>query len=198
MIIVKNAIYDTFQSDFPGHFRLSSTKSKQQLLARLILSDTKNTPMVELAKRAGYRSHKLFSLLRSIESGIVTSHPGRKPRYHGRLLKLQEKIDAYLAAHESRPMLDAHGNNLYDRNGNYVMSSKHPTMTGLALACGYSTSGSLARAARQKGEIGFMLTRARTRVLEAYEQDLQRPNCRGAIFVLSHMDGWKTSSSKSG
>lgn len=196
MEIVKNSIAAISQCDFSGHFRSSATKSKQQLLARLILSDTKNTPMVELAKRAGYRSHKLFSLLRSIESGVVSSRPGRKPRYHGRLAELEVIIDAYFSENESKPMLDVHGNYRVDRKGNLLMTPKHPTMTGLALVCGYSTSGSLARAAKQKGALGCMLTRARTRVLDAYEQDLYRPNCRGAIFVLAHMEGWKINTGK--
>ena len=196
MIIVKNPICDTSQSDISGHFRLSSTESKQLLLARLILSDTKNTPMVELAKKAGYRSHKLFSLLRSIESGVVSSRPGRKPQYHGRLAELEDKIEAYFSDNESKPMLDVHGNYRFDRKGNILMTPKHPTMTGLALVCGYSTSGSLARAAKQEGALGCMLTRARTRVLEAYEQDLYRPNCRGAIFVLLKMEGWKINTEK--
>lgn len=65
----------------------------------------------------------------------------------------------------------------------------YPTVTGLALALGFCDRQSLYDY-ENKEEFSCIIKRARLRVENGYEQQLQRQSVTGAIFALKNM-GWK-------
>lgn len=109
--------------------------------------------------------------------------------------EMQEKIDEYFRACEGRPFTDEDGNVLTDKYGSpIIIGAKPPTVTGLALALGFTSRQALLNY-QAKRQFVDTITRAKSRIEEYTEGRLfDRDGTRGAIFSLSHnFRGWKDS-----
>ena len=116
---------------------------------------------------------------------------GRPPKYKCKE-EIEEKIEAYFKKCEGRVLEDKNGDPILDKWGKPIIVDREvPTITGLALALGFSTRLSLLN---YQGKVEFMntITRAKTMV-EAYtEQRLfDRDGSNGAQFSLrNNFKGW--------
>lgn len=116
---------------------------------------------------------------------------GRPPKYKSKE-EIEEKIDAYFKECEGEVLKDEEGKPVLNRFGNpVIINSKPPTVTGLALALGFTTRLSLLN---YQGKKEFMntITRAKS-MIEAYtEQRLfDRDGTSGAQFSLkNNFKGW--------
>ena len=68
---------------------------------------------------------------------------------------------------------------------------RQPTVTGLALACGYLSVETFNAAIMTGGKVAQVLLRAKSYVIENYEQKLHQPGCQGSMFALENQAGWK-------
>lgn len=104
---------------------------------------------------------------------------------------LQAAIDAYFEDCQGKPLVDDSGNAVTDKYGEPVIIGAHPpTVTGLALALGFSTRQSLLN---YQGRKQFLdtITRAKARCEEYAESRLfDRDGARGAQFSLEHNFRW--------
>lgn len=115
-----------------------------------------------------------------------------RPKMYKTVKEMQEVIDRYFEKCQGRPLLDEDGHVLTDKRGNPVMIGEvPPTITGLALALGFSSRQTLLN---YQGQKGFMdtITRAKSRC-EAYtEQRLfDKDGARGAEFSLKYNYRWE-------
>lgn len=116
---------------------------------------------------------------------------GRPPKYKSKE-EIEEKIDAYFKRCEGEVLKDNNGNTIFNKFGNPVIINQHPpTVTGLALALGFSTRLSLLN---YQGKKEFMntITRAKT-MIEAYAEErlFDRDGSNGAQFSLrNNFKGW--------
>lgn len=116
---------------------------------------------------------------------------GRPPKYKCKE-EIEEKIDAYFKECEGETLKDDEGNTIFDKFGNpVIINQKPPTVTGLALALGFSTRLSLLN---YQGKKEFMntITRAKSMV-EAYTEErlFDREGSNGAQFSLrNNFKGW--------
>lgn len=116
---------------------------------------------------------------------------GRPPKYKNKE-EIQEKIDAYfescegkiLKGEDDKPVLDK-----YDQP--IVVGSKPPTVTGLALALGFTSRQALLNYEAKK-EFLDTITRAKSRVEQYAEERLfDRDGANGAKFSLANnFKGW--------
>lgn len=116
---------------------------------------------------------------------------GRPPKYKNRE-EMQEKIDAYFKACEGVPLI-VDGEVMLDKKGDVILYNKRPpTMTGLALALGFTSRQALLN---YKGKKEFLdaITRARARVEQYTEERLfDKDGANGAKFSLANnFDGWR-------
>lgn len=116
---------------------------------------------------------------------------GRPPKYKSKE-EIEEKIDAYFKQCEGEVLKDNNGNTVFNKFGNPVIINQcPPTVTGLALALGFSTRLSLLN---YQGKKEFMntITRAKT-MIEAYAEErlFDRDGTSGAQFSLrNNFKGW--------
>lgn len=116
---------------------------------------------------------------------------GRPPKYKSKE-EIEEKIDAYFKQCEGEVLKDNNGNTVFNKFGNpVIINQRPPTVTGLALALGFSTRLSLLN---YQGKKEFMntITRAKSRV-EAYAEErlFDRDGTSGAQFSLrNNFKGW--------
>lgn len=121
---------------------------------------------------------------------------GRPLKYKS-VKKMQEVIDKYFESCESRPILDEKGHVLTDKHGNPVMMpGTPPTVTGLALALGFTNRQSLLNY-QERDEFFDTITRAKARVEQYAEERLfDKDGANGAKFSLANnFKGWKESRS---
>lgn len=116
---------------------------------------------------------------------------GRPPKFKSKE-EMQELIDAYFKDCEGKLVLDDEGRAITDKHGNpVIVGSKPLTVTGLALALGFSSRQSLLN---YEGKKEFMdtITRAKARVEEYVESRLfDKDGANGAKFSLSNnFKGW--------
>lgn len=114
------------------------------------------------------------------------------PRYK-RSEEMQCIIDEYFKTCEGRVLTDVNGNVLTDKYGSpIIVGAKPPTVTGLALALGFTSRQALLNYQGKKQFVDT-ITRAKTRVEEYTESRLfDKDGARGAIFSLAHnFKGWK-------
>lgn len=116
---------------------------------------------------------------------------GRPPKYKSKE-EIEEKIDAYFKECEGEVLKDEGGKTVFNKFGNpVIINQKPPTVTGLALALGFTSRLDLLRYQGKK-EFCNTITRAKSMV-EAYaEQRLfDKDGSSGAQFSLrNNFQGW--------
>jgi hypothetical protein len=118
---------------------------------------------------------------------------GRPPKYKTKE-EIEEKIEAYFKKCEGEILKDDNGEPVLNKWGKpVVINCRPPTVTGLALALGFTTRTSLLN---YQGKKEFMdtITRAKT-MIEAYTEErlFDRDGTSGAQFSLRNnfLDGTK-------
>lgn len=117
---------------------------------------------------------------------------GRPPIYRTKE-EIQEKIDLYFKECEGKVLLDDDGHAITDKYGNPVISGmRPPTVTGLALALGFTSRQALLNYQAKK-EFVDTITRAKTRIEQYAEERLfDRDGAAGAKFSLANnFEGWR-------
>lgn len=114
-----------------------------------------------------------------------------RPLKYKTVAELQKAIDQYFEECEGKPLLDDEGEPYLDKRGNpLIVGRKPPTVTGLALALGFTTRQSLLN---YQGRKQFLdtITRAKSRCEEYAEERLyDRDGSKGAQFSLACNFGW--------
>ena len=108
--------------------------------------------------------------------------------------EIQEKIDKYFEECEGKVLEDKDGNPILNKYGGVIiMESKPPTVTGLALALGFTSRQALLNY-QGKEEFVDTITRAKSRVEQYAEERLfDRDGSHGAQFSLrNNFKGWKS------
>lgn len=124
---------------------------------------------------------------------------GRPPKYKS-VEEIEDKIEQYFAICEGEPLLDDEGNQVINKYGYpcWIKAPKPPTVTGLALALGFTTRLSLLN---YQGKKEFMntITRAKSKIEEYAESRLfDRDGSSGAQFSLrNNFRGWNGEQEKS-
>lgn len=125
--------------------------------------------------------------------------PAGAPRMWKSVKAMQKAIDAYFESCEGKPLLDDDGNVMRDKNGvPIILDAKPPTVTGLALALGFTGRKQLIDY-QNRDEFCNTVTRAKARCEEYAESRLyDRDGANGAKFSLGCNFGWNSESEKSG
>ncbi len=114
------------------------------------------------------------------------------PRKYKSVKQMQEAIDAYFSKCEGKPLLDNDGSPVRDKYGvPVIINAKPPTITGLALALGFTGRQALLDY-QARPEFTDTVTRAKARCEEYAEARLyDRDGANGAKFSLSCNFGWR-------
>ncbi len=107
--------------------------------------------------------------------------------------EMQVIIDKYFEDCCGKVLKDDEGNVLTDKYGTpIIVGAKPPTVTGLALALGFTSRQALLNYQGKKQFVDTV-TRAKSRIEEYTEGRLfDRDGAKGAIFSLAHnFKGWK-------
>lgn len=116
---------------------------------------------------------------------------GRPPKYRCKE-EIEEKIEAYFKQCEGEILKDEDGNTVFNKFGNpVIINQRPPTVTGLALALGFTSRQALLNYQAKK-EFVDTITRAKARV-EAYAEErlFDRDGSSGAQFSLrNNFKGW--------
>lgn len=116
---------------------------------------------------------------------------GRPPKYKSKE-EIEEKIEQYFKDCEGHPLTDNEGNQVYNKWGYpVIVDKKPPTVTGLALALGFTNRLSLLNYQGKK-EFVNTITRAKARVEQYAEERLfDKDGSGGAQFSLrNNFKGW--------
>ena len=124
---------------------------------------------------------------------------GGAPRKWKSVKAMQKAIDAYFESCEGEPFVDANGDVVRDKNGlPVIINAKPPTVTGLALALGFTGRKQLIDY-QGREEFCNTVTRAKARCEEYAESRLyDRDGSNGAKFSLGCNFGWNSGEEKSG
>ncbi len=118
-----------------------------------------------------------------------------RPRMYQSPEEMQVVIDRYFKECEGEILLDKDGNPMLDKWGHpIIINKKSPTITGLALALGFTSRMALLNY-QDRPEFVDTVTRAKSRV-EAYVESrlYDRDGAMGAKFSLSNnFRGWSES-----
>lgn len=117
---------------------------------------------------------------------------GNKPKYTS-VDQIVGLIDQYFKDCEGEPLTDENGATVYDKNGYpIILNRRPPTVTGLALALGFSCRLSLLNY-QGKAEFRDVITRAKSRVEQYTEERLfDKDGSGGARFSLqNNFKGWR-------
>lgn len=117
-----------------------------------------------------------------------------KPALYKSAKQMQKAIDKYFDDCKGQPLKDENGNVLTDKRGNPVLlGARAPTVTGLALALGFTSRQALLNYQAKK-EFVDTIMRAKTRCEEYAESRLyDRDGARGAEFSLKYNFKWEIS-----
>lgn len=121
----------------------------------------------------------------------MSKRPGRPPAYKTPE-EMQEKIDEYFTRCAGEMLRDDNGDPVCDKWGQPVfVNVRPPTVTGLALALGFTTRQALLNY-QAKPRFVDTITRAKSRCEEYAESRLyDRNGARGAMFSLTNnFKGW--------
>lgn len=166
--------------------KLEDDKKKREEFARLILDE--GLTMAEASRRVKLSGSYAAKVKKGIEA---PQHKAGRKRKRS-LEEYEALIDEYFNSFSDEYLTDKDGNYVISKNGQPVMKNpKAPTVTGLALACGYLSVETLNAAIMTGGKIAQVLLRAKSFVIENYEQKLHQPGCQGSIFALENQAGWK-------
>lgn len=116
---------------------------------------------------------------------------GRPPKYKSKE-EIEEKIEKYFKDCEGYALTDKAGNPVFDKHENpIIVGQRPPTITGLALALGFTSRQALLDYQAKK-EFLDTITRAKTRVEQYTEERLfDRDGTNGAQFSLrNNFKGW--------
>lgn len=116
---------------------------------------------------------------------------GRPPKYESKE-QIEGLIEEYFRSCEGKVLKDNDENIVYNKFGEpVVIGRKPPTVTGLALALGFSTRLSLLNYQGKK-EFANTITRAKTYIEEYAERRLfDRDGVHGAKFsLINNFKGW--------
>jgi hypothetical protein len=115
---------------------------------------------------------------------------GRPPKYKTPQ-EMQAVIDAYFDACKGKPILDKTGEPMRNKNGHVIYDDrKPPTVTGLALALGFTGRQALLNY-QAKPAFVDTVTRAKSRCEEYAEARLyDKEGSGGAQFSLKSNFGW--------
>lgn len=116
---------------------------------------------------------------------------GRPPKYTNKE-QIEELIENYFKSCEGEILKDAEGTPIFNKWGNpVILNQKPPTVTGLALALGFSTRLSLLNY-QGKTEFVNTITRAKSTIERYAEERLfDRDGVNGARFSLvNNFKGW--------
>lgn len=124
--------------------------------------------------------------------------PGGAPRKYRSVKQMQDAIDAYFEECEGRPLI-IDGEVMRDKNGiPLIINAKPPTVTGLALALGFTGRQQLIDY-QGREEFSDTVTRAKARCEEYAESRLyDKDGANGAKFSLGCNFGWNAEREKSG
>lgn len=129
----------------------------------------------------------------------MANQVGRPPKYKSKE-EIEEKIEQYFNECEGEALLDDDGEQVVNKYGYpcYIKAPKPPTVTGLALALGFSTRQGLLNYQGKK-EFLDTITRAKSKVEEYAERRLfDRDGSNGAQFSLrNNFKGWNGEQDKS-
>lgn len=117
---------------------------------------------------------------------------GGRPPIFTSAEEMQEKIDAYFKECEGHPLTDDAGNVITTKSGMPIIVGERPlTITGLALALGFSTRQSLLNY-EEKDEFLDTIKRAKSKVEQYAEERLfDKDGSNGAKFSLANnFKGW--------
>ncbi len=120
-----------------------------------------------------------------------TSRIGRPPKYTS-VAEIEGLIDDYFKSCKGTPVYDKDGNPMIDRYGQPIMMDTHPpTVTGLALALGFSSRQALLIYQGKKDFVDT-ITRAKTKIEKYAEERLfDRDGVNGAKFsLINNFRGW--------
>ena len=124
---------------------------------------------------------------------------GGAPRKWKSVKAMQEAIDAYFEACKGEPIIGEDGLPVCDKYGQpFIINSKPPTVTGLALSLGFTGRQALID---YQGRLEFAdtVTRAKSRCEEYAESRLyDKDGANGAKFSLGCNFGWNSENEKSG
>lgn len=107
--------------------------------------------------------------------------------------EMQEKIDAYFTECKGRFLTNEEGETVKDKYGYpIIVDSRPPTITGLALALGFTSRQALLNYQAKKQFVDT-ITRAKTKVEQYAEERLfDKDGANGAKFSLANnFEGWK-------
>lgn len=124
--------------------------------------------------------------------------PGGAPRKWKSVSAMQKAVDAYFKKCEGEPLI-IDGEQQRDKYGvPIVINAKPPTITGLALALGFTGRQALLDY-QARPEFADTVTRAKARCEEYAEMRLyDKDGANGAKFSLGCNFGWNAESEKSG
>lgn len=123
-------------------------------------------------------------------------HPGGRPPKYSSVEDMQAVIDAYFTECEGAPLQDANGNPVLYKGHPVVIGAKPPTVTGLALALGFTGRQALLDYQARK-QFTDTITRAKSRC-EAYAESrlYDKSGTTGAQFSLRCNFGWSDATEK--
>lgn len=119
------------------------------------------------------------------------SERGRPPKFKD-VSEMKGLIDDYFADCEGKPLLDGDGQPVFDKRGNPILMGAHPpTVTGLALALGFTSRQALLNY-QAKAKFVDTITRAKSICEEYAERRLfDQQGCNGAKFsLINNFKGW--------
>lgn len=122
----------------------------------------------------------------------------RKPMYESPE-QMQEVIDQYFEDCEGKPLRDDEGDIVRDKYDEIVYTNaRPPTVTGLALALGFTSRQALLNYQGKKAYVDT-ISRAKSRIEEYAERRLyDRDGQRGAEFSLKYNFRWAQEEKKDG
>ena len=117
---------------------------------------------------------------------------GGAPRKWKSVKAMQEAIDAYFEACKGEPIIGDDGLPVCDKYGQpFIINSKPPTVTGLALSLGFTGRQALIDY-QGRPEFADTVTRAKSRCEEYAESRLyDKDGANGAKFSLGCNFGWR-------
>jgi hypothetical protein len=131
-------------------------------------------------------------VLRKVATNMEEKNKGGRPPTYKTAAEMQEKIDKYFEECKGTVVKDKYGIPITDKYGNIVVIGARPlTVTGLALALGFTTRQALLN---YQGKEQFVdtITRAKA-VVEQYAEErlFDKDGANGAKFSLANnFKGW--------